>query len=241
MLKKIIKKLEEIMSILAKKLHIKKDNNTEQTANIYTTSAECPEPNLKVNVDGADCYVKLGETNDPLATKGRVHRDRDNKDYVILSTAYQRDFPNEWGAFQNITFTATLLGSRTDWAYGWLLRFANGILPMYVGKDATAPTRDDSLYVAGNWPEVNSISQKYSSASTDPNVWVAAIAQDQSNMMVWKSYNGTTWNYITYTDARLIGFHNGNNSVFDSTFTASVSGTTLTIKKNGNVFKTYNI
>ena len=224
------------MSILAKKLHIKKDNNTEQTANIYTTSAECPEPNLKVNVDGADCYVKLGETNDPLATKGRVHSDRDNKDYAILSTAYHRDFPNEWGAFQNITFTATLLGNRTDWAYGWLLRFANGVLPMWVGKNANAPTRDDSLYVAGSYPNVNSISQKY-----DTNSWVAAKAEDQSNMMVWKSYNGTTWNFITYTDAKMIGFHNGNNSVFDSTFTASVSGTTLTIKKNGNVFKTYNI
>ena len=191
---------------------------------------------MKVNVDGVDCYVKLGETNDPLATNGRVHRNSDNKDYAILSTAYQRDFPNEWGAFQNITFTATLLGNRTDWAYGWLLRFANGVLPMWVGKNANAPTRDDSLYVAGSYPNVNSISQKY-----DTNSWVAAIAQDQSNMMVWKSYNGTTWNFITYTDAKMIGFHNGNNSVFDSTFTASVSGTTLTIKKNGNVFKTYNI
>lgn len=237
MLKKIIKKLEEIMSILAKKLHIKKDNNTEQTANIYTTSAECPEPNLKVNVDGADCYVKLGETNDPLATNGRVHRDSDNKDYAILSTAYQRDFPNEWGAFQNITFTATLLGSRTDWAYGWLLRFANGVLPMYVGKNATAPTRNDNLYVAGSYPEVNSIVQKASTTE-----WEAAIARDNSQMMVWKKYdNSSSLNYITYTDARLIGFHNGNNSVFDSTFTASVSGTTLTIKKNGSVFKTYNI
>ena len=236
MLKKIIKKLEEIMSILAKKLHIKKGNNTEQTANIYTTSAECPEPNLKVNVDGVNCYVKLGETNDQFATNGRVHRNSDNKDYAILSTVYQRDFPNEWGAFQNITFTATLLGNRTDWAYGWLLRFANGVLPMWVGKNANAPTRDDSLYVAGSYPNVNSISQKY-----DTNSWVAAIAQDQSNMMVWKSYNGKTWNFITYTDARMIGFHNGNTSVFDSTFTASVSGTTLTIKKNGNVFKTYNI
>ena len=237
MLKKIIKKLEEIMSILAKKLHIKKDNNTEQTANIYTTSAECPEPNLKVNVDGADCYVKVGETNDPLATNGRVHRDSDNKDYAILSTAYQRDFPNEWGAFQNITFTATLLGGRTDWAYGWLLRFANGVLPMWVGKNANAPTRDDSLYVAGSYPDVNSIVQKASTTE-----WEAAIARDDSQMMVWKKYdNSSSLNYITYTDARLIGFHNGNNSVFDSTFTASVSGTILTIKKNGNVFKTYNI
>jgi hypothetical protein len=39
----------------------------------------------------------------------------------------------------------------------------------------------------------------------------------------------------------MIGFHGGNNSVFDSTFTASVSGNVLTIKKNGTTFKTYNI
>ena len=229
------------MSILTKKLHILKTGGTEQTANIYTTTSECPEPNLKVTVDGTDGYVKLGSTSDPLATNGRVYKDSNNTDYAILSTAYQRDFPNEWGAFLNITFTATLLGSRQDWAYGWLLRFANGILPMWVSKNASAPTRDDSLYVAGSYPNVNSISQKVSSSSSNPNVWIAAKAEDQSSMMVWKSYSGTTWNYITYTDARMIGFHNGNNSVFDTTFTASVNGTTLSIYKNGSLFKTYNI
>lgn len=241
MLKKIIKKVRKIMTELAKKLHILKNSGSEETATIYTTSTECPEPNLKVNVDGVDGYIKLGATDDPLATQGRVHLNSDNTDYAILSEAQIRDFPNAWGAFQNITFTATLLGNREDWAYGWLLRFANGVLPMYVGKNATAPTRDDSLYVAGSYPDVNSISQKFSSASTDPNVWVAAKAEDQSNMMVWKSYDGTTWNFITYTDATLIGFHNSSNTVVDTTFTASVSGNVLTIKKNGTTFKTYNI
>lgn len=237
MLKKIIKKVREIMTELAKKLHILKTGGSEETATIYTTSTECPEPNLKVNVDGVDGYIKLGATDDPLATHGRVHLNSDNTDYAILSEAQIRDFPNAWGAFQNITFTATLLGSRTDWAYGWLLRFANGILPMYVGKDATAPTRDDSLYVAGSYPDVNSIVQKASTTE-----WEAAIARDDSQMMVWKKYdNSSSLNYITYTDARLIGFHNSNNSVVDTTFTASVSGNVLTIKKNGTTFKTYNI
>ena len=237
MLKKIIKKVREIMTELAKKLHILKTGGSEETATIYTTSTECPEPNLKVNVDGVDGYIKLGATDDPLATQGRVHLNSDNTDYAILSESQIRDFPNAWGAFQNITFTATLLGSRTDWAYGWLLRFANGILPMYVEKNATAPTRDDSLYVAGSYPDVNSIVQKASTTE-----WEAAIARDDSQMMVWKKYdNSSSLNYITYTDARLIGFHNSNNSVVDTTFTASVSGNVLTIKKNGTTFKTYNI
>lgn len=237
MLKKIIKKVRKIMTELAKKLHILKTGGSEETATIYTTLAECPEPNLKVNVDGVDGYIKLGATDDPLATHGRVHLNSDNTDYAILSESQIRDFPNAWGAFQNITFTATLLGSRTDWAYGWLLRFANGILPMYVEKNATAPTRDDSLYVAGSYPDVNSIVQKASTTE-----WEAAIARDDSQMMVWKKYdNSSSLNYITYTDARLIGFHNSNNSVVDTTFTASVSGNVLTIKKNGTTFKTYNI
>jgi hypothetical protein len=46
---------------------------------------------------------------------------------------------------------------------------------------------------------------------------------------------------ISYTDATIMGFNYGNNTVFNTPFSASVSGNTLNIYKNGVLFKTYNI
>lgn len=225
------------MVILAKKLHIMRNDGVYQTANIYTTTAECPEPNLKVSVDNTNGYIKLGEANDPLATIARVHSNSTNRDYAILSSAYQRDFPSGWGAFQSINFTATLTETSKDWCYAWVLHFANGVLPIRVYKNANEPTRDDGLYISGYWPEVNSIALNYNNS-----LWEGVIAKDSNVAMKWRDKtNSTTLSMISYTDATLMGFHNGYNTVYDTVFTASVNGNQLNIYKNGNLFKTYNI
>ena len=232
-----IKKVRYIMTQLAKKLHILKTGGSEQTAAIYTTEAECPAPNLKVNVDGVNGFIKLGDVTSPLATNGRVHINSNNTDYAILSSAAIRDFPNEWGAFQSIDFTATLTESASDWCYAWVLHFANGVLPMRIGKDAAAPTRDDNLYISGSWSAVNSISAYF----TDNNVtWQAAIAKDGDVALKWRDKSdSTTLSMKSYTDATIMGFNYGNNTVFTTPFSASASGSTLNIYKNSVLFKTY--
>jgi len=234
MLKKIVR---YIMTQLAKKLHILKTGSTEQTAAIYTTEAECPAPNLKLNVDGTNCFVKLGEVSSPLATNGRVHMNSNNTDYAILSSAAIRDFPNEWGAFQSIDFTATLTLNWQDWCYAWVLHFVNGTLPMRIGKNDATPVRDDGLYISGSWPSVNSIA-----GIEGGSPWQAAIAKNGDISLKWRDKtDNTTINMISYTDATIMGFNYGNNTVFNTPFSASVSGNTLNIYKNGVLFKTYNI
>lgn len=226
------------MSELAKKLHILTSGGTEQTAAIYTTEAECPTPNLKVNVDGTNGFIKLGATNSPLATNGRIYRDADAVTYAILSSAAIRDFPNEWGAFQSIDFTATLTESGQDWCYAWVLHFANGVLPMRIGKDVSTPTRDDNLYISGTWTAVNSIAWDFA----DNTGWQAAIAKDQDVAMKWRDKSdSTTLGMKSYTDATIMGFNYGNNTVFTTPYSATVSGSQLLIYKNGTLIKTYNI
>ncbi len=237
MLKKMIKKVRKLMSELAKKLHILTGGGTEQTAAIYTSEAECPAPNLKVNVDGTNGFIKLGATNSPLATNGRIYRDADAITYAILSSAAIRDFPNEWGAFQSINFTTTLTESSRDWCYAWVLHFANGVLPMRIGKSDTSPVRDDNLYISGSWPDVNSIAY-YEGYYP----WQAAIAKDQDVAMKWRNKTDeATIIMLSYTDATIMGFNDGHNSVFTTPFSATVSGSQLLIYKNGTLIKTYNI
>lgn len=234
-----IKNGRYIMTQLAKKLHILKTGGSEQTAAIYTTEAECPAPNLKVNVDGTNGFIKLGNVTSPLATDGRVHINSSNTDYAILSSAAIRDFPNEWGAFQSIDFTATLTESGSDWCYAWVVHFANGVLPMRIGKDAAAPTRDDSLYISGSWPNVNSITWDFTTANTG---WQASVARDASTALKWRDKSdNTTLSMKSYTDATIMGFNYGNNTVFITPFSATVSGNTLNIYKNGILFKIYGI
>lgn len=227
------------MTQLAKKLHILKTGGSEQTAAIYTTEAECPSPNLKVKVDGTNGFIKLGDITSPLATNGRVHINSNNTDYAILSSAAVRDFPNEWGAFQSIDFTATLTESGSDWCYAWVLHFANGVLPMRIGKDAATPTRDDSLYISGSWPNVNSITWDF---TTDNTGWQASVAKDASTALKWSDKSSSiTLSMKSYTDATIMGFNYGNNTVFTTPFSASASGSTLNIYKNSVLFKTYGI
>lgn len=63
------------MGTLTKKLHILKSGGTEETCNIYTTPEEVGgSPYLALEVDGANGYVKLGNTTDANATHLRVEK-----------------------------------------------------------------------------------------------------------------------------------------------------------------------
>lgn len=60
-------------------------NSTPYACAIYTTTDECPEPNLKVKLaDGTNGYVKLGSIDDDNATSMRV-KTADGTIYAVLS------------------------------------------------------------------------------------------------------------------------------------------------------------
>lgn len=76
------------MSELSKKLHILKNGATEEeTVTLYSTEEECTEPNLKLKIDGAMAYAKLGDVTDAEASALRVYRNSDGVTYAVLKTA----------------------------------------------------------------------------------------------------------------------------------------------------------
>ena len=79
------------MAQLNKTLHIKK-GGTEQTAKLYTTTAETGGTYGFLKVDGQQSYYALGASSDGRATYGRVRKN--NTEYAILNSGqipYHRD------------------------------------------------------------------------------------------------------------------------------------------------------
>lgn len=75
------------MSVLTKKLHVMKTAGADEAISLYTTTSECAEPNLKLQVDGTTAYAKLGSVSDSNATSLRVLRNSDNTTYAVLKAA----------------------------------------------------------------------------------------------------------------------------------------------------------
>lgn len=75
------------MSVLGKKLHVMKTGGSDEAISLYTTTGECAEPNLKLQVDGTTVYAKLGATTESNATSLRVYRNSDTKTYAVLKEA----------------------------------------------------------------------------------------------------------------------------------------------------------
>lgn len=84
------------MSVLAKKLHVMKTGGVDEPITLYSTVAECGEPNLKLLVDGALAYAKMGKITDTNASSLRVFRDSDGKTYAVLKTAEEVVLNNYW-------------------------------------------------------------------------------------------------------------------------------------------------
>ena len=76
------------MSEMTKMLHYQTSSGATGACKIYTTEAECPSPNLKVQIDGVLGYVKLSEEeNNPDATPIRVHVNSSGKTLKVLKAA----------------------------------------------------------------------------------------------------------------------------------------------------------
>ena len=226
------------MSIISH-LHILKDNVEEQ-ANIYSSTGECPEPNLKVWVNDSYGYVKLGDVNDYYATRARVYRDSDHQTYAILSQHKARDFPNEWGAFKYLDAT-TGIDENTDMVYVWSLHFENATCPIVVRGDTI-------IYNPSNHTTDTSADWNSFCYSPGHGKWFNCYAVDGQVMMSWclrSSSDPTRWeaiNAISYTTATTKHWNRGYNVVSSSDyFTYNVSGDQLTIYRGGQAFKTYTI
>lgn len=81
---------------LTKKLHIKK-GDTQQTASLYSTTAEAGTAYAHLIVDGVQAYLPLGEPNDGRATIGRV-KETSGHEYAILTSG---KLPYHKGSYKN--------------------------------------------------------------------------------------------------------------------------------------------
>lgn len=227
------------MSILAKKLHILKNGGTEETANIYTTQTECPEPNLKVGVDGNTGYVKLGDVNHQNATKGRVTT-TGGTTYAILKTAHQSDFPAAWGEFLSMSFSRVFYltsSTRNEVRYGWSLHFQNGTLPVLVGLNATTATFDTQWYTTDVKSQFNSAFW-VRSRNKLYNAWLT-LADGYFEWNVWDNNQWNTADMISTGDAAHWGITTSNYLAPEFTYT--ITNKVVKVYKNGNLFKTFNV
>lgn len=72
---------------MTKTLHYQTASGATGECAIYTTEEECPAPNLKVQIDGTNGYVKLSEYADnPDNTPIRVTLNSDEKTYWLCKT-----------------------------------------------------------------------------------------------------------------------------------------------------------
>lgn len=80
------------MAELTKKLYIKK-GTTQQTAKLYSTTAEAGTAYAHLIADGVQAYLPLGEQNDGRATLGRV-KETSGHEFAILTSGkppYHKD------------------------------------------------------------------------------------------------------------------------------------------------------
>jgi hypothetical protein len=73
---------------MTKMLHYQTSSGATGACAIYTTESECPYPNLKVQVDGTNGYVKLSaDANDPNKTPIKVYVNSSGKTFSALKEA----------------------------------------------------------------------------------------------------------------------------------------------------------
>lgn len=132
---------------------------------------------------------------------------------VVEPEGHDGFFPKDWGKIKGNNNIACLGTTRTTWGVGAAIEFENGTLPIFITKNGEIKI-DKSLYQAGVHGAIGA------SYDNDGNLQIITKAENQSNMMVWK--NAKTVNFITYTDAKQIGFNWGNNHVETDRFASSI-------------------
>ena len=91
------------MAKMTKMLRYQTSSGTTGACAIYTTLDECPYPNLKVQVDGTNGYVKLSaDVNDPNKTPIKVYVNSSGQTLNALTQAIPT---GSMRITRNITFT----------------------------------------------------------------------------------------------------------------------------------------
>jgi hypothetical protein len=131
---------------------------------------------------------------------------------VVTPEHHNGYFPESYGKLEGDNKVACLNPSNfKDWGIGGSLKFTNGSLPYFITKDGVISF---GTFEAG--------STVWNGASPDGNgKLMNCDGKDASTAMKWRRDN-TTINMLSYTDGKIMGFHNGNNTVVTSMFPGSI-------------------
>jgi hypothetical protein len=131
---------------------------------------------------------------------------------TVVPESHDGYFPKEYGRLEGDNKVACLNPSNfKDWGIGGSLKFTNGSLPYFITKDGVISF---GTFEAG--------STVWNGASPDGNgKLMNCDGKDASTAMKWRRDN-TTINMLSYTDGKIMGFHNGNNTVVTSMFPGSI-------------------
>lgn len=133
----------------------------------------------------------------------------------------------KWGKIKGTAATVSLTENCKDWLYTLVARTEKGVIKFIVPKNAADITLDESMFEYNTDSNVNS-------AAYYNGAWRACEAKDASTAMKWRASDGSiTYTMISYSDATIMGFHNGHNTVFtgDYTLSAENNGSVLVITR----------
>ena len=199
---------------------------------ILTFAATSNDSGTSVTSDTEDATI-YGYWNNISVTYGSNTK---NAQQATGTITVKKEKPQEpekelkWGRIKGTAATVSLTENSKDWLYTLVARTEKGVIKFIVPKNATDIALDESMFEYNTAENVNS-------ASYYNGAWTACEAKDASTAMKWRASDGsTTYNMISYTDAKIMGFHNGHNTVFtnDYTLSAENNGSVLVITRSSD-------
>lgn len=207
------------MAQLNKTLHIKK-GGTEQTAKLYTTTAETGGTYGFLKVDGQQSYYALGASSDGRATYGRVRKN--NTEYAILNSGqipYHRDnytTPGTytWSCPQGVTRVRVTLAGAGGGASAFVMAAYKGGTGEQITREVTVNSGNNYSVVVGAAGTSSPVSATAGGASSAFSITArgggAASLEDKTDGV---SYSGGGVGAVMNTDG-IITTPAGNGWVY---------------------------
>ncbi len=194
---------------------------------ILTFAATSNDSGTSVSSDTDEATI-YGYWNNISVTYGSNTKNAQQATGTITVNKPQKEL--KWGKIKGTAATVSLTETGRDWLYTLVARTEKGVIKFIVPKNASDITLDESMFEANTASNINS-------AAYYNGAWRACEAKDASTAMKWRAADGSkTYSMISYSDATIMGFHNGHNTVFtgDYTLSAENNGSVLVITRSGD-------
>lgn len=194
---------------------------------IIAFSASSNDSGTSVSSDTDEATI-YGYWNNISVTYGSNTKNAQQATGTITVNKPQKEL--KWGRIKGTAATVSLTETGKDWLYTLVARTEKGVIKFIVPKNAADIALDESMFEYNTAENINS-------AAYYNGAWRACEAKDASTAMKWRAADGSsTYSMISYSDATIMGFHNGHNTVFtgDYTLSAEKNGSVLVITRSSD-------